>query len=93
MRKLFLNNCANNEDAAVKAFTEHNKENALKTKPKGYEADNPNIKLLRLRNFTIGKKLKDEEIVGKGGVDRIVGFLQVLVPFVSCLHLAMLLEI
>ena len=51
----------------------------------GYEADNPNINLLRLRNYTIGKKLKDGEVLGPGGLDRIAILIGVLEPFVSFL--------
>lgn len=49
----------------------------------GYEADNANIGLLRLRNYTIGKKLKDEEVLGNGGLGRIAELIGVLEPFVS----------
>lgn len=49
----------------------------------GYEADNPNIELLRLKNFTIGRNLKDEEVVGPGGLDRIAGLVGTMAPFVS----------
>ena len=53
---------------------------------KGYEADNPNIDLLRLRNYTIGKKLKDDEVLGSGGLDRIAELIGILTPFVSYLN-------
>jgi Conserved hypothetical protein (DUF2461) len=49
----------------------------------GYEADNPNIELLRLKNFTIGTKLKDEEVIGPGCLDRIAGLVGTMSPFVS----------
>ena len=71
------------EAECVKKFVGMNKENALKTKPRDYEADHRDIALLRLRNFTIGRKLKDEEIVGEGGLERVVELIGCLVPFVS----------
>ena len=49
---------------------------------KDYEADHPEIALLRLRNYTIGRKLKDEEILGKGALNRIADLLGILTPFV-----------
>ena len=52
----------------------------------GYEADNPNIALLRLRNYTIGKKLKDEEVLGAGALNRVSELIGVLTPFVSFPH-------
>jgi len=42
--------------------------------------------LLKLRNYTIGKKLKDEEVLGAGGLDRIAGLIGILTPFVSYLN-------
>lgn len=68
---------------AVKKFVGMNAENALKTKPRDYDADHRDIALLRLRNFTIGRKLKDDEVVGKGGLERVVELMECLVPFVS----------
>lgn len=35
IRKEFLDGCGKSEGAAVKAFVKSNRENALKTKPKG----------------------------------------------------------
>ena len=53
---------------------------------KGYEADNPNIDLLRLRNYTIGHKLKDDEVLGQGGLGRIAQLIGILTPFVTYLN-------
>ena len=86
IRKEFFGGIANDERKAVKAFVAMNTEGMLKVKPKGYEKDNPNIDLLKLRNFTIGKKLRDEEGLGAGGLGRIVGLIGVLAPFVAYLN-------
>ena len=48
-----------------------------------YDADHPDIDLLRLRNYTIGKKLKDEEIIGPQGLTRLTELIGAMVPFVS----------
>jgi hypothetical protein len=45
--------------------------------------DHKDIELLKLRNFAIGRKLQDHEVVGSGGLDRIDELLQAMVPFVS----------
>ena len=71
------------EKECVKKFAGMNQENALKTKPRDYDADHRDITLLKLRNCTIGRKLKDEEIVGEGGLNRVVELMGCLVPFVS----------
>ena len=52
-----------------------------------YTIDNPNIDLLRLRNFTISRKLKDEEVTGPKGLQRIAQLMAVLTPFVGSLKL------
>ena len=70
------------EKDCIKKFVGMNQENALKTKPRDYDADHRDIALLRLRNFTIGRKLKDDEVVGKGGLERVVELMGCLVPFV-----------
>ena len=48
----------------------------------GYEADHPNIELLRLRNYTIGRKLKDEEVLSSKATDTIVDLMGTMTPFV-----------
>ncbi|KAL8889811.1 MAG: hypothetical protein Q9215_002953 [Flavoplaca cf. flavocitrina] len=86
MRKEFLSGISKDDKKAVKAFVEQNKENALKTKPKGYDAENPNISLLRLRNYTIGRKLSDEEVVGPKAPKRIAALMATLKPFITYLN-------
>lgn len=49
---------------------------------KGYQAENPNIALLRLRSFTIGRKLKDDEVLGPGALKKIADLIGVATPFV-----------
>lgn len=50
---------------------------------KGYDADHRDIKLLRLKDFTIGRKLSDSDITAADGLQRIAGFIESMVPFVS----------
>jgi len=49
----------------------------------GYGADHADIELLRLRNYTIGSKMADDELLGEGGIDRIAALLACMKPFVS----------
>ncbi|KOS40798.1 hypothetical protein ACN38_g8354 [Penicillium nordicum] len=86
MRREFLKGASDDDDAVVDAFTHHNRESALKTKPKGYEADNENIKLLRLRSFTIGKPIPDEELTGDDAQEKIATWVGVMEPFVTYLN-------
>lgn len=86
LRKDILKVNAKDEKKAVKAFAASNAENALKTKPKGYEADNPNIELLKLKNFTIGKSLTDEEIADPKGIETVARVIATMAPFVTYLN-------
>ncbi|EME49195.1 hypothetical protein DOTSEDRAFT_49502 [Dothistroma septosporum NZE10] len=86
IRKEFLGSCGRSEAAAVKAFVKCNRENALKTKPKGYGADHQDIELLRLRNYTIGRSLTDEEVLGEAGLLRVAELLTSLKPFITYLN-------
>ncbi|MES2388618.1 MAG: DUF2461 domain-containing protein [Bacteroidota bacterium] len=44
----------------------------LKTVPKGYNADNPHIEFLKLKQFIISKPFTDEEITAPDFADRII---------------------
>ncbi|RMD43146.1 hypothetical protein DV735_g2013, partial [Chaetothyriales sp. CBS 134920] len=90
IRKHIFDGVAKDEKKAIQAFTSHNGESALKTRPKasmlkpdGYAADNPNIELLRLRSFTMGKRLSEAEVLAPNALSRITELIAVMVPFVS----------
>ncbi|QMW32989.1 hypothetical protein G4B84_008420 [Aspergillus flavus NRRL3357] len=74
------------EEKAVEAFVNQNQESALKTKPKGYGLDNENIRLLRLRSFTIGRPLADEELMSPNAQDKIAALIGIMEPFVTYLN-------
>ncbi|KAJ4297779.1 hypothetical protein N0V90_005674 [Kalmusia sp. IMI 367209] len=88
IRKSFFGGIPDDEKKAVKAFTNQssNKSNALKKHPKGYDNDHKDIELLRLRNFTLGTKLSDGEVVGAKGLDRIAEVIGCMVPFITYLN-------
>ena len=48
-----------------------------------FDANHKEIEVLRLRNYTIGRKLKDEEVIGEKGIEYISGLIGAMVPFVS----------
>ncbi|RMZ81339.1 hypothetical protein DV738_g2144, partial [Chaetothyriales sp. CBS 135597] len=94
IRRHIFDGVAKDEKKAIKAFASHNEESALKTRPKasikvmltvhqGYAADNPNIELLRLRSFTMGKRLSEQEVLAPNALSRITELIAVMVPFVS----------
>lgn len=86
IRREFLAGAAKDERKAVKAFTKHNAETALKTKPRDYNAEHRDIELLRLRNFTMGCKLDDKEVVGPRILERTAMLVACLEPFVTYLN-------
>ena len=55
----------------------------LKLTIQDFSIDHQDIDLLRLRSFTLGKKLSDEEILGANGMDRVAQLISCIEPFVS----------
>ncbi|KAF2277632.1 uncharacterized protein EI97DRAFT_396570 [Westerdykella ornata] len=88
IRKDFLGGVADDAKQAVRAFVNlpENKSNALKKNPKGYDKEHADIELLRLKNFTLGTKLSDDEVVGSRGLERIAGLIASMVPFITYLN-------
>ncbi|KAA8643446.1 DUF2461 domain-containing protein [Aspergillus tanneri] len=86
MRREIFDGIPDDEEKAVEAFVNQNKGSALKIKPKGYDVDNENIQLLRLRSFTIGKPLMDGELLSPNAQDKIVALIGIMEPFVTYLN-------
>ncbi|KAK3332167.1 hypothetical protein B0T19DRAFT_97204 [Cercophora scortea] len=74
------------EKAVLKAFAATNAENALKTKPKGFLAEHRDIELLKLRNFTVMKKLPDSVFTSARGQDEMADTIRAMVRFVTHLN-------
>ena len=86
IRKEFLGGVTADEKKACKAFARHNADSALKTKPRDYDANHQDIELLRLKNFTIGRKIADDEVVSPETINRFSKLFSTLVPFISYLN-------
>ena len=56
----------------INLFGEFRKQDQLKTTPKGYDADNENIGLLKLKSFIAWHPLTDKEVTGPKAADEIV---------------------
>ena len=67
-------------------FGELDREGALKTVPKGYAADNPNIEYLKLKSFTASHKLDDSELLNKDAAVKIADGFKILHPFINFLR-------
>ncbi|KAH8763107.1 hypothetical protein F5883DRAFT_605525 [Diaporthe sp. PMI_573] len=74
------------EKSCIKAFCKSNVENALKTKPKGFDADHRDIELLKLRNFTVGKKIPDSVFTADDSQDKIADIMRAMVGYVGFLN-------
>ena len=64
-----------------KAFGGFNQENAVKTAPKGFNTDDENIELIRLKSFFVTHKFTDEEVFAKDFKDKLLNHYLLLRPF------------
>ena len=49
----------------------------------GWDDDGPNGTLIYLRNWTIGRKLKDSDVLGPKGFELLISLLSAMKPYVS----------
>ncbi len=63
-------------------------ESKLKRAPKGYEESNEAIEYLKLKGFTVFRKLKDEELTSANFIKTIVDLSVAVKPFVDFLNAA-----
>jgi len=52
----------------------------VKTTPKGYTSDNPNIDLLRHKSFLVMKDLKDKEVINPGFFKNVISMAMAMKP-------------
>lgn len=55
--------------------------NPVKTAPKGFSKEDPNIDLIRLKNFVVTKKFTDKEVVAPDFSKKVLVHLRLLRPF------------
>lgn len=58
----------------------------LKKAPQGYDIENPAIEFLRLKSFTVGHPVGDDEFTGKTAVKDIVRSMKIMKPFIDFLN-------
>jgi uncharacterized protein (TIGR02453 family) len=71
-----------------KTFGTLDMENALKNPPKGYEAENPAIEIIKLKSFVTGSPIQNNEWVEKGILTKISTSFKQLNPFISFINTA-----
>jgi uncharacterized protein (TIGR02453 family) len=59
----------------------------LKTSPRGFEKDDPNIDLLRFKNFYVMHSFSDDEVLSKDFAQRVTEGYQTLLPFFDAMSL------
>ena len=60
----------------------------LSRPPKGYEAENPAIELLKLKSFIVMTAVKDTEITSKELANKVVDHFETMMPLVDFLNKA-----
>ena len=71
-----------------KYFGELDASYKLKTTPKGYDKDHPDIELLRLNSFIVWHKFNDKEITSKNFSKEILKGAKIMKPFLDFLNTA-----
>ncbi|TDZ51663.1 hypothetical protein CTRI78_v007485 [Colletotrichum trifolii] len=74
------------EEAALLAFADVNKGNALKKRPMNYSVDHRDIELLKLKNFTISKKIDDEIFTKQDAQEKVCEVIAAMEPFITFLN-------
>lgn len=59
----------------------------LKTVPRGFNAEDPNIDLLRYKNFYVMKKFSDQEVMSADFPDKVIEGYQLIQPFFEAMTL------
>lgn len=77
-----------NNPSFVNYFGGLDPEYKLKTCPKGYEIDNPELEFLKLKSFTFSHKLSQKELSGPNAAEQVIEGFAKLYPFIDFLRKA-----
>ncbi len=78
------------DDASfIGTFSEFDKQEQLKNNPKGYDADHPNINLLKLKSYAAMHPLSNKELMEKDAAKQIVKLFAKICPLNNFLHQAL----
>jgi uncharacterized protein (TIGR02453 family) len=75
-------------DRTFKKYFDNVQGEQLKTVPKGYSPDHPNIQLLKFKSFTVGHSVTDEETLSPTFLDKAVEVFKTMHPFNRFLNVA-----
>ena len=78
-----------NDASFIDTFSVFDQQDQLKNNPKGYEADHPNINLLKLKSFAALHNLSDKKLMDKDAAKYIVALFSKVYPLNNFLHQAL----
>ena len=70
-----------NQKEFKKAFQGFNQENKLKTAPRGFNKEDPNIDLIKLKNYFVAHRFTDDQVLSKDFEDRLMHHFLLLRPY------------
>lgn len=70
----------------VSLFGKPDTEGKLRTAPKGYTPDHPEIEFLKLKSFTMVRKVSDRDLTSDESVEYVTGMFEKLYPFMLFLR-------
>ena len=70
-----------NQKEFKKAFQGFNKENQLKTAPRDFNKEDPNIDLIKLKNYFVVHHFTDDEVMSKDFEDQLMNHFLLLRPY------------
>ena len=70
-----------NQKEFNKAFQGFNQENKLKTAPRDFNKEDPNIDLIKLKNYFVAHRFTDDEVLSKDFEDRLMHHFLLLRPY------------
>jgi uncharacterized protein (TIGR02453 family) len=70
------------------SFGSLNESEKLTRPPKGYEAENPAIELLKLKSFVVMTAVRDNELTGKELANKVIDHFETMMPLVDFLNKA-----
>ena len=70
-----------NQKEFKKAFQGFNQENILKTAPRDFNKEDPNIDLIKLKNYFVAHRFTDDEVLSKDFEDQLMNHFLLLRPY------------
>ena len=70
-----------NQKEFKKAFEGFNQENKLKTAPRDFNKEDPNIDLIKLKNYFVAHRFTDDQVLSKDFEDRLMHHFLLLRPY------------